>query len=98
MTIGDRRSVFSVISLTGGIRPADRKRGSCALSPAEREEISRGLNVGEPLRAIARRLGRAPSTISPDVRRNGGSARYRATAPEEAAPGAKQASKKGAHR
>ncbi|MGA1850881.1 hypothetical protein [Sphingobium yanoikuyae] len=35
-------SVFSVISPTGGIRPADRKRGSRALSLAEREEISRG--------------------------------------------------------
>jgi IS30 family transposase len=78
-------SVFSVISPTGGIRPADRKRGSCALSLAEREEISRGLSVGEPLRAIARRLGRAPSTISREVRRNGGAARYRATASDQAA-------------
>lgn len=34
-------SVFSVISPTGGIRPADRKRCSRALSLAEREEISR---------------------------------------------------------
>lgn len=78
-------SVFSVISPTGGIRPADRKRGSCALSLAEREEISRGLSVGEPLRAIARRLGRSPSTISREVRRNGGAARYRATASDQAA-------------
>jgi len=78
-------SVFSVISPTGGIRPADRKRGSRALSLAEREEISRGLSVGEPLRAIARRLGRSPSTISREVRRNGGPARYRATASDQAA-------------
>ncbi len=78
-------SVFSVISPTGGIRPADRKRGSRALSLAEREEISRGLSVGEPLRAIARRLGRSPSTISREVRRNGGAARYRATASDQAA-------------
>lgn len=78
-------SVFSVISPTGGIRPADRKRGSRALSLAEREEISRGLSVGEPLRAIARRLGRSPSTISREVRRNGGVARYRATASDQAA-------------
>lgn len=83
----DRRSssVFSVISPTGGIRPADRKRGSRALSLAEREEISRGLSVSEPLRAIARRLGRSPSTISREVRRNGGVARYRATASDQAA-------------
>ena len=78
-------SVFSVISPTGGIRPADRKRGSLALSLAEREEISRGLSVSEPLRAIARRLGRAPSTISREVRRNGGLARYRATTSDQAA-------------
>ena len=78
-------SVFSVISPTGGIRPDDRKRGSRALSLAEREEISRGLSVGEPLRAIARRLGRSPSTISREVRRNGGPARYRATASDQAA-------------
>ncbi|WP_298401624.1 IS30 family transposase [Sphingobium sp.] len=78
-------SVFSVISPTGGIRPADRKRGSRALSLAEREEISRGLSVREPLRAIARRLGRSPSTISREVGRNGGVARYRATTSDQAA-------------
>ena len=33
-------SVFSVISPTGGIRPADRRRGGLALSLSEREEIS----------------------------------------------------------
>lgn len=78
-------SVFSVISPTGGIRPADRKRCSRALSLAEREEISRGLSISEPLRAIARRLGRAPSTISREVKRNGGPKRYRATASDQAA-------------
>ncbi|WP_312219409.1 IS30 family transposase [Sphingobium yanoikuyae] len=78
-------SAFSVISPTGGIRPADRKRGSRALSLAERDEISRRLSVSEPLRAIARRLGRSPSTISREVRRNGGVARYRATASDQAA-------------
>ena len=36
-------------------------------------------------RAIARQLGRAPSTISREVRRNGGSARYRAAASDQAA-------------
>ncbi len=56
-------SVFSVISPTGGIRPADRKRSIHALSFAEREEISRGLCIKHSLRAIARQLGRSPSTI-----------------------------------
>ena len=78
-------SVFSVISPTGGIRPPDRKRGDRALSLAEREEISRGLSVNCSLRAIARHLGRAPSTVSREVRRNGGPDRYRAAASDQAA-------------
>ena len=68
-------SVFSVISPTGGIRPPGRRRGSRALSLSEREEISRGLSIKRSLRVIAHQLGRAPSTISREVRRNGGSAR-----------------------
>ncbi len=78
-------SVFSVISPTGGIRPADRTRGRLALSLSEREEISRGLSVKHSLRAIARQLGRAPSTISREVSRNGGSAAYRAAVSDQAA-------------
>jgi len=78
-------SVFSVISPTGGIRPVDRKRGKKALSLSDREEISRGLSVKHSLRAIARNLGRAPSTISREVRRNGGPSDYRATTSEQAA-------------
>lgn len=78
-------SVFSVISPTGGIRPPDRKRGPLALSPVEREEISRGLTINQSLRAIARHLRRAPSTISREVYRNGGRAAYRATLSDQAA-------------
>lgn len=78
-------SVFSVISPTGGIRPPDRKRSRQALSLSEREEISRGLSIKQSLRTIARRLERAPSTISREVRRNGGCAAYRATASDQAA-------------
>ena len=78
-------SVFSVISPTGGIRPPDRKRGPLALSLAEREEISRGLITKQSLRSIARHLGRAPSTISREVCRNGGCADYRATSSDQAA-------------
>jgi len=40
------------------------------LGLAEREEIAIGLARGEPLRQIAARLGRAPSTVSREVRRN----------------------------
>ena len=78
-------SIFSVLSSTGGIRPADRKRSRHALRLNEREEISRGLTVGLSLRAIAVQLGRAPSTISREVRRNGGSDRYRAALSDQMA-------------
>jgi IS30 family transposase len=49
------------------------------LSLSEREEISRGVAGGLSLRAIGRGLGRAPSTISREVRRNGGKRQYRAS-------------------
>ena len=78
-------SVFSVLSPTGGIRPPDRKRASQALSLGEREEISRGLSTRCSLRGIARLLGRSASTISREVRRNGGAERYRATGSDQAA-------------
>jgi IS30 family transposase len=52
---------------------------SLRLSMADREEISRGLAGNESLRSIARRLGRAPSTVSREVKTNGGHLGYRAT-------------------
>jgi transposase, IS30 family len=48
------------------------------LSSTEREEVSRGLAQGASLSAIARRLGRAPSTIAREVRHNSGKSGYRA--------------------
>src|SRR3989304_4218711 len=62
----------------GGVRPPVRKRSPRHLSLTEREEISRGVAAGEPLRVIAGRLGRAPSTGSREVARNGGRHQYRA--------------------
>jgi len=62
----------------GGVAPAERRRSQRTLSVAEREEISRGIAAGESGRVIARRLGRAPSTISREIARNGGRGRYRA--------------------
>ncbi len=78
-------SVQGIISRTGGIRPADRKRSALALTLAEREIISRGLAKQLSMRAIASELGRSPSTVSREIRRNGGYASYRASSAEEAA-------------
>jgi IS30 family transposase len=65
--------------------PRPRTRAAMRLSSAEREEISRGLAAGDPLRRIAGRLGRAPSTVSREVAANGGRRRYRAVTADEAA-------------
>lgn len=61
-----------------GTGTPNRTSLATAVSPAEREEISRGLKHGMPLRSIASTLGRAPSTISREVRVNGRHTRYRA--------------------
>jgi len=51
----------------------------------EREKISRELACGLSLQAIAARLGRAPSTISRELQRNGGTVSYRAVTEDQAA-------------
>jgi IS30 family transposase len=51
----------------------------------EREEISRGVAAGDSLRMVATRLGRAPSTITRELARNGGRHRYRAHHADRAA-------------
>jgi transposase, IS30 family len=69
------------VAACGGVRPRRGRhlRGRC-LSFAEREEIALAHARGENQCAVARRLGRSPSTISRELRRNadrdGG---YRAT-------------------
>jgi IS30 family transposase len=78
-------SIFNMLAPTGGIRPPPRRRSRLALTLAEREEISRDIVRGLSLRAIADRLGRAPSTISREVNRNGGLQHYRASQADQAA-------------
>lgn len=69
----------------GGIAPAQRRRAERSLTAREREEISRGLAAGTSIRGLARALGRAPSTISREIRRHGGGTAYRAAAADAAA-------------
>jgi IS30 family transposase len=78
-------SIHRILAETGGIRPAPRHRSSSALTLAEREEISRAVVMGHSLRSIATSLGRAPSTISREINRNGGRAGYRASQADQAA-------------
>src|SRR5512141_1322318 len=75
----NKSGVYRVVALTGGIAPAPRRRVSVALRLEEREEISRGIAAGRSLRRIAQGLGRSPSTISREIRRNGGCSAYRAS-------------------
>ena len=78
-------SIQGILSATGGIRPRPRSRSRRALTLAEREEISRGVVVGQSLRSIATSLGRAPSTVSREINRNGGRRCYRASQADQAA-------------
>ena len=78
-------SIFPHLAQFGGIRPPDRKRSRYALSLIEREEISRGLVAKHSFRSIAQKLKRSPSTISREVRRNGGRQAYRAARSDQRA-------------
>ncbi len=78
-------AVQGILSRTGGIRPPERRRSRLTLTLAEREEISRGVVAGQSLRSIASELGRAPSTVSREVNRNGGRRHYRASKAEQVA-------------
>jgi len=78
-------SVRRILAESGGIRPAQRRRSRLALTLAEREEISRSIVAGHSIRSIATSLGRAPSTICREFKRNGGRQTYRANQAEQAA-------------
>jgi IS30 family transposase len=78
-------SVQGVLAKSGGIQPAQRHRSRLALTLAEREEISRAVVAGHSIRSVAARLGRAPSTISREVRRNGGRQGYLANQADQLA-------------
>jgi IS30 family transposase len=69
------------LAAEGGVRPRrGRDLQGRYLSFGEREEVALGRAGGESVRSIAARLGRSPSTVSRELRRNvEGQRRYRAT-------------------
>ena len=69
------KMVHYIVAGAGGIPPVPRRRARQALTLSEREAISRGVARGSSLRQISRDLGRAPSTVSREVRRHGGGGR-----------------------
>ena len=75
----NKSGVYRVLALNGGITPAIRRRAPVALTLQEREEISRGIAAGRSIRRIAAGLRRTPSTVSRELRRNGGCSAYRAS-------------------
>jgi len=75
----NKSGVQRILALNGGISPKAQRRAAVALRPEEREEISRGIATGRSIRRIAVSLGRAPSTVSREVKRNGGRDVYRAS-------------------
>ena len=78
-------SVERILAETGGICPAKRCRSRLALTLAEREEISRAVAAGQSIRCIAAKLKRAPSTVSREIKRNGGVEAYRANLADQLA-------------
>jgi transposase, IS30 family len=79
------RSVRRLVVALGGVKARKRRRSPCRLSLEDREEIRAGLQAGDSFAAIARRIGRWPSTVSREVNGNGGRGRYRAVAADGAA-------------
>lgn len=81
--------VFGVVQDRGGIMPPPRCRSRRALTARERDLIAAGVGAGLTVRAIARQLQRAPSTISRELTRNGartaGSRAYQAEVAERRA-------------
>jgi len=80
-------SATTVRRIADELAVASRRVGQSELrlSFVERERISRGIAAGESGRAIARALGRAPSTVCREIRAGGGRQRYRALTAERRA-------------
>jgi IS30 family transposase len=77
--------IHFLLARHGGIAPAARRRSLRTLTLAEREDISRGIASGGSIRAIAKGLQRAVSTVSREVARHGGRPQYRAAEADQQA-------------
>jgi IS30 family transposase len=82
-----RQRIHDVVVARSGVAPSPRRRRPGSLQLSEREEISRGLAARKTLRQIAGELGRAPSTIGREIRRNKSQRGYRAHSAEYRAEG-----------
>jgi len=60
----DHVVIHFLLARRGGIAPTARRRSGRTLTLAEREDISRGIASGWSIRAIAKGLQRAVSTVS----------------------------------
>ena len=78
-------SIYYQMAPHCGICPASRHRSRLALTLSEREEISRGLAAHQSAQSMARLLGRSVSTVSRELKRNGGYDGYRAAPADERA-------------
>ena len=74
-------SIFCFLQKSGGIKPVKPIRSKRAFTLLEREEISQGLSANSSIRSIANSLNRHPSTVSREINRNGGIAKYRGLTP-----------------
>ena len=78
-------SIQRILAETGGIRPAQRSRFRMALTLAEQGGMLCAVVAGHSMLSMAMSRGRAPSTISREIGRNGGQGGYRASQAEQAA-------------
>jgi len=80
-----QRTALGWFAEAGGVKPRFSDQSAAGTRPRltleEREEIQDGVARGESIRAIGRRLGRAPTTVMREIDRHGrrrGPGRYRA--------------------
>lgn len=66
-----RSAVYGEVTTRGGLAPPPRRRAARTLCLVERRLIAQWTREAVGVRVMAQRLGRAPSTVSREIRRNG---------------------------